>query len=213
MPSSPKMPETKKLFDEEKPSTLENAISVVLGLAVVLVIGAMIVNTIRNRNKTNDAANTEATTQGQTGASGTTGKGTYTVQAGDTLWSIAEKSYNDGFKWTEIQKANSLSSNTVEVGQKLILPEITGASTSSQPVAAGSTGPTGTGNVAVATGTKEGQTLSASTDKSYTVVRGDSLWTIAVKQYGNGNRWVDIAKANNLKNPSLIHAGNVFILP
>lgn len=33
---------------------------------------------------------------------------TYTVQKGDTLWDIAVKSYNDGYKWTQIAKANNL---------------------------------------------------------------------------------------------------------
>ena len=47
-------------------------------------------------------------------------------------------------------------------------------------------------------------------DKTYTVVRGDYLWKIAVSQCGDGFAWSKIAKANNLKNPDIIHAGNVF---
>ncbi len=57
------------------------------------------------------------------------------------------------------------------------------------------------------------KTQSAITENSYTVTGGDSLWQIAVRAYGDGYRWTDIAKANNLVNPSLIHAGNVLILP
>lgn len=48
---------------------------------------------------------------------------------------------------------------------------------------------------------------------TYTVVRGDSLWSIAQRAYGDGNKWVEIAEANDLANPSIIHAGNVFTLP
>ena len=48
---------------------------------------------------------------------------------------------------------------------------------------------------------------------SYTVVAGDNLWNIAVRAYGDGFRWVDIARANSLVNPNLIHPGNVFNLP
>lgn len=212
MPSSPKMPE-KNLIDENQPSTLENAISVVLGLAVVLVIGAMIVNTIRGRNKTQEpAANTETKQEEQATTTPTPG-GTYTVQPGDTLWSIAEKTYNDGFKWTEIKKANNLPTNDIEKDQKLALPNLTTAevaSGSSGAIADGSTGPTGGAETLEP---PSGQTLATSTDKTYTVVHGDNLWNIAVAKYGNGYKWVDIAKANNLANPSLIHAGNVLTLP
>lgn len=48
---------------------------------------------------------------------------------------------------------------------------------------------------------------------TYTVVRGDSLSQIARKFYGDGGKWVEIAKANKLANPQVIHAGNVFVIP
>lgn len=49
--------------------------------------------------------------------------------------------------------------------------------------------------------------------KTYTVERGDTLWAIAERFYNDGTRWVEIAQANNLTNPSLIHTGNVLIIP
>jgi nucleoid-associated protein YgaU len=207
-------------FGQNKPSTAENIISIGLGLAVVLVIGAMIINVIKNRNP---EQKTDTTTQEQEKMA--TLSATHTVQAGETLWSIAEKYYQDGFKWVEIQKANSIPTNSnLEKGRELMIPKISDATiseskstnaplqASSMPTAlphkdaAGSTGPTG--------GLEEhGQTSSASTDKQHTVVSGDSLWAIAVKHYNNGYRWVEIAKLNNLKNPDVIHAGNVLMLP
>lgn len=51
------------------------------------------------------------------------------------------------------------------------------------------------------------------TTSSYTVVAGDCLWTIAERAYGNPYRWTEIAKANNLSNPDLIHPGNIFSIP
>ena len=93
-------------FSESQPSAVENIISVALGLAVVFVIGAMIVNVIRNRNA-QPTTPPEDTSQDQAMA---TISAMYTVQAGDTLWSIAEKHYDDGFKYTEIEKANNMNS-------------------------------------------------------------------------------------------------------
>lgn len=51
------------------------------------------------------------------------------------------------------------------------------------------------------------------TSDKYIVVHGDNLWTIAERAYGDGYKWVDIAEANNLDNPDIIHAGNEFTLP
>ena len=48
---------------------------------------------------------------------------------------------------------------------------------------------------------------------NYTVVHGDNLWDIAVAAYGDGFRWTDIAKANQLVNPRVIHSGNVLVIP
>ncbi|PIZ97158.1 MAG: lectin, partial [Candidatus Levybacteria bacterium CG_4_10_14_0_2_um_filter_35_8] len=36
---------------------------------------------------------------------------------------------------------------------------------------------------------------------------------IAVRAYGDGYRWVDIARANGLENPDLIFSGNVLKIP
>jgi len=47
----------------------------------------------------------------------------------------------------------------------------------------------------------------------YIVVKGDTLWGIAKKFYGNGNRYPEIAKTNNITNPDLIHAGQKLLIP
>lgn len=43
--------------------------------------------------------------------------------------------------------------------------------------------------------------------KEYVVQNGESLFLIARKIYGNGFKYVDIAKANNIENPDLIRTG------
>lgn len=47
----------------------------------------------------------------------------------------------------------------------------------------------------------------------YTVVRGDTLWGIAQKFYGNGNRYREIASANNISNPDKIYVGQNLLIP
>ncbi len=49
--------------------------------------------------------------------------------------------------------------------------------------------------------------------QTYVVKAGDDLWNIAEKFYKSGDNWVDIAKANNLSDPSMIFSGNVLIIP
>ena len=50
-------------------------------------------------------------------------------------------------------------------------------------------------------------------EKYYTVKKGDTLWAIAKKYYGNGNQYPKIVKANNIKNPDLIYPGQKLIIP
>lgn len=51
--------------------------------------------------------------------------------------------------------------------------------------------------------------------KTYTVVKGDCLWSIAKKQLGNGSRWPEIHNLNRDKvsNPNLIYPGQVLTMP
>lgn len=53
------------------------------------------------------------------------------------------------------------------------------------------------------------------TPKTYTVQRGDCLWLIAKKLYGDGAQYTKIYAANKdkIKNPNLIYAGQVLIIP
>ena len=53
----------------------------------------------------------------------------------------------------------------------------------------------------------------AQTADSYTVVSGDSLWSICRKFYGDGFLAYKLATANDIKNPNLIFPGQVLTLP
>jgi putative chitinase len=157
----------------------ESTISMVMGVVVVLVIGGLMINYFRNVD--NDIE--------LTGLSGVE-EGGYEVVEGDSLWSIAESEYGDGFEWVRIAEANDISNGEIEVGQKLVLPEIESE-----------------GNQ------QTGEEVQKETPENYTVKAGDSLWDISVSVYGDGYRWVEIARANNLSNPDIIHSGNVLVLP
>lgn len=54
-----------------------------------------------------------------------------------------------------------------------------------------------------------------SKNKTYKVKKGDCLWTIAKKFYGNGSLYKKIYNANKskIKNPNLIYPGQVFTIP
>ncbi|MDQ3698322.1 MAG: LysM peptidoglycan-binding domain-containing protein [Gemmatimonadota bacterium] len=52
-------------------------------------------------------------------------------------------------------------------------------------------------------------------ERSYTVVAGDSLSKIAKREYGDAGKWPAIYAANRdkIKDPDLIHPGQVLTLP
>lgn len=51
--------------------------------------------------------------------------------------------------------------------------------------------------------------------KTHTVRKGDTLWGISKKYYGNGSKWTKIYDANKdkIKNPNLIYPNQVFVIP
>lgn len=62
---------------------------------------------------------------------------------------------------------------------------------------------------------KERDNSTAPKAKTHTVVRGDTLWGIAKKYYGNGAQYTKIYNANKdkIKNPNHIYVGQVFTIP
>ena len=58
-------------------------------------------------------------------------------------------------------------------------------------------------------------TAAAPVEQTYTVASGDTLSKIAKKFYGNANAWNTIFQANKdqIKNPDMIHPGQVLKIP
>ncbi len=70
-----------------------------------------------------------------------------------------------------------------------------------------------TKNKTAAVKAKPPRPVEKSKQKTHTVVSGDTLWHIAKRYLGDGARYPEIAKLNNIKNPNLIYPGQVFKIP
>lgn len=170
----------------------ENYLSMLLGFFVVVVLGIFVFNIFKGEGAKNQEG--EISTTSTTSEENQEGSAkTHTVAKGENLWQISEQYYNSGYNWVDIAEANNLSNpNLVEEGQVLVVPSV-------EPKLP-------------ETGMTE-ESQGTNIPETYTVAHGDTLWSIAVKVYNNGYRWVDIAKENNLSNPDYIHTGNELKLP
>ncbi len=58
----------------------------------------------------------------------------------------------------------------------------------------------------------ERENTNVPSDSIYTVVSNDTLWGIAKKYYGDGSKYNELAKLNNLSNPNNLRIGQVLKL-
>lgn len=149
----------------------------------------------------------------------------YTVKSGDTLYSIANKY---GMTVNELKALNNLTSNTLSIGQKLVVSEGNAATLDTYTVKSGDTlysiankyGLTVNELKSLNNLTSDllsiGQVLNVSNSavtptptNIYTVKSGDSLYSIA-KQYGVT---VDALKSANGKTSNLLSIGEVLVIP
>ncbi|MCU0569606.1 MAG: LysM peptidoglycan-binding domain-containing protein [Oculatellaceae cyanobacterium Prado106] len=102
----------------------------------------------------------------------------YTIQSGDMLSTIAQRSLGNANRWREITKENGqpfteAEARNLRVGQVVFLP---GGSKDPTPSPISSP--------------------SVTTRRNYVIRPGDSLSVIAQRELGNANRWREITKAN-----------------
>lgn len=197
----------------------QSKVSLVLGALIVLVVGILVFNYF-NKNKAGLGPAQQTQMPTQTGAAAPDVSpeqlpGNYTVKGGDTLFIIAQKYYQNGDKFTEIAKANSIAdANEIEAGQVLQIPKLEASQTqevqaSPQPSATvqpeeQSTG-TGGGNTTI-----WGPRIE---DTTYTVVEGDWLSKIAGRAYGDIMAYKRLAQVNNIPNPDHIEPGMILTIP
>jgi len=181
----------------------EQNISMVLGALVVVVIGILIFNYFRGATKQGTVTTpTETEQPGEVKLIEEDGKMVpeglptiHKVEKGENLWQIAEKYFGSGYNWVDIANENKLTNaNRLLVGQELNIPKAEVKKPAVEEKVAAQTD-----------GSIEGST--------YTVVKGDNLWEIAVRAYQDGYRWTEIAEANQLTNPDIIHQGNTLTIP
>lgn len=203
-----------------------NYVSAIIGLVIVILGIGYISNSLSTKNK---ALNNEAN-QNQEQVEGdldTISGRSYKVRKGDTLWSIAEAKYQSGYNYTDIVTANKLrSANSIEVGQVLTLPDVPSklntvkkiqvkVQVTVKPTLKPSIKPSLTPLPTQIAKQTTPQPKISITGTSYTIQKGDHLWGIAVRAYGDGYKWTKIWNANKkmISNPNLIYAGNKLVLP
>jgi LysM repeat protein len=123
---------------------------------------------------------------------------TYTVERGDSLWSIAKKNQ---MTVAELAKANNLPTGAVlKPGRKLIIPGKAAAPVASEPAAMSLPAE----KIASPARATNGEAVK------HTVAVGESLGVIARKyQVSVG----ELAAANNITDPSKVRAGQQLVIP
>ncbi|MBC8550472.1 MAG: LysM peptidoglycan-binding domain-containing protein [Candidatus Brocadiales bacterium] len=128
----------------------------------------------------------------------------YKVQANDNLFKIARKHYGNGQKWKKIFDANRdimPDSNSLYVGQALLIPDITVKKEANEVV------------LTPVRGKLEKE--RSNNVNTHTVEAGDTLYRIAKKYYDDPGVWIKILEANEdtIEDEGSLKEGQVLILP
>lgn len=188
-------------FRQKYFKSTEEVVSMFLGLAIVVVVTALIFNYFqKNKGSVTIPGASDDILLSQN--SELVKSNEYKVVRGDSLWKIAINKYGNGYAWTEIAKANNLRNpSSLEIGQKIIIPE--------KVIIANREVKTETTEVATSNDS------SITVGNEYKVIRGDSLWKIAVRAYGDGYQWTKIWQGNKTKLPNKngLEIGMILTIP
>ncbi|EGP4767069.1 LysM peptidoglycan-binding domain-containing protein [Enterococcus faecium] len=158
--------------------------------------------TISNSGSTNSAssntgssANTNNSSSANTGSSSS--QGTYTVKAGESVWSVANK---NGITMNQLIEWNNIKNNFIYPGQQLIVKG--GNSVNTNTGSTTSAAKPNTPNTSATTST------SSSGNTMYTVKAGESVWSVANKHHITMDQLIEW---NNIKN-NFIYPGQQVIV-
>lgn len=133
---------------------------------------------------------------------------THTVVEGDNLYRIAQKYLGDGNRWRRIADANPGkvdNDGQVRAGVTLTIPGTTASSDLDSPTIE---------NRTAATAARAAKS-KIETSRTYTVRTGDSLFSIARTQLGDGGSWKRIYEANRdrISDPDRVKVGTELRIP
>jgi nucleoid-associated protein YgaU len=204
------------MADENTPKRKwsEETISMILGLAMVLLVSAIVIRVVDRNKGTIDIPGVSIENNGalklESGSDSESNKptqenedketvgnsdvktGTYTVKSGDNLWNIASSQLKNGYRWTEIARLNKITNpGVIWSGMNLKMPEAE--------------------KQVVVTEEKKMPVMG----KDYVVNKGDNLWEIAVWSYGDGYQWPKIWEANKkiVVQPGSLEIGMKLTIP
>ena len=153
----------------------------------------------------------------------------YTVKSGDTLWGISRTYLGTGKKYYEIQSLNHLKDDIIHPGQTLLIPQNPLSGWLLYNVESGDTlwdiarrylGSWTKYNILMSLNNLQnekiypGQILKIplkTQNNVYIVQPGDTLWSISMKLLGDGNRFYEIIKLNDLQSDQVVEGQNLKI--
>ncbi|MCX8996327.1 tetratricopeptide repeat protein [Rhizobiaceae bacterium BDR2-2] len=131
------------------------------------------------------------------------GDATINDHLGDAYWRVGRR-LEAGFQWQNALKLNPELADIPKIEEKIKngLPELTPEEVAQAAAAR-------------AAFAAEKEKAESAPEDTYTVEPGDTLWKIAVKVYGDGNRFIELIRANPAlqRYPNRLAPGQILIVP